>query len=126
MQLRLLSVAVIATALAGAAPISAQTMMELDQKAGEIYQQADRQLADVYAKLMAKISADSQAKLKQTQETWLRFRDDECTFRTRGTIGGSINSMIFTKYRTALTADRIKDLDYQLNCQQGDFFCSLQ
>ena len=57
------------------------------------------------------------------QEAWIRFRDQECAFIGSSTIGGSIHGMIVAQCQTRLTLARVKDLETQLNCQEGDLSC---
>lgn len=114
-----LLVAVIAVPALGLA----QSQMELNQQAGVALQDADRQLNAVYTKLRARLSAESRARLQSAEEAWIRFRDLECAFIGSPTIGGSIHGMIVAQCQTRLTLARVKDLETQLNCQEGDLSC---
>jgi uncharacterized protein YecT (DUF1311 family) len=80
----------------------------------------------VYNKLRAKISDAGKNKLQVAQQSWLHFRDQECEFETMGTVGGSIHSMIVAICLARLTDQRVKDLDAQLNCQEGNLSCGGQ
>ena len=121
-------VVVIASALAAAAvgSAAAQSQMELNQQAAADLRKSDEQLNAVYNKLRAKISDAGKKSLQAAQQSWLRFRDQECEFETMGTVGGSIHSMIVAICLTRLTDQRIKDLDAQLNCKEGDLSCGGQ
>ena len=101
----------------------AQTQMELNQQAGSALQEADRQLNAAYSKLRNRLSPESRSKLQAAEEAWIRFRDQECAFIGSATAGGSVNSMIIADCRTGLTNRRIKDIEVQLNCQEGDLSC---
>lgn len=101
----------------------AQSQMELNQQAGVAFQDADRQLNAVYTKLRARLGAESRARLQSAEEAWIRFRDQECAFIGSPTIGGSIHGMIVAQCQTRLTLVRVKDLEAQLNCQEGDLSC---
>lgn len=107
-------------------PAAAQTQRDLDAAAGTAFAQADRRLNAVYKGLMDKISANGQARLREAQQSWLRFRDQECLFESLGTEGGSIHSMIVTQCRTRLTEQRVADLEHQLDCPEGDVSCGGQ
>jgi uncharacterized protein YecT (DUF1311 family) len=115
---------VLAAAAVGAA--AAQSQMELNAQAGADLRKSDEQLNAVYNKLRAKISDAGKKSLQAAQQSWLRFRDQECEFETMGTVGGSIHSMIVAICLTRLTDQRIKDLEAQLNCKEGDLSCGGQ
>ena len=115
--------AVTAIAIGSAA---AQSQMELNAQAGADLRKSDERLNAVYNKLRAKISDAGKKNLQTAQQSWLRFRDQECEFETMGTVGGSIHSMIVAICLTRLTDQRVKDLDAQLNCKEGDLSCGGQ
>lgn len=105
------------------APGRAQSQMELNQQAGKSLQDADRQLNAVYTKLRARLSPESRARLQAAEEAWIQFRDKECTFIGSPTVGGSIHGMIVAQCQARLTLVRVKDLETQLNCEEGDLSC---
>ena len=109
---------------AGAAP--AQTQLEMNERAGSGLRQAEARMDAVYAKVLAKISDVGKENLQSAQETWQRFRDQECEFETMGTKGGSIHPMVVAECRRRLTDQRIKDLEAQANCQEGNLSCGGQ
>ena len=115
--------AVVALAISSAA---AQSQMELNAQAAADLRKSDEQLNAVYNKLRAKISDAGKKKLQVAQQSWLQFRDQECEFETMGTVGGSIHSMIVAICLTRLTDQRVKDLEAQLNCQEGNLSCGGQ
>jgi uncharacterized protein YecT (DUF1311 family) len=121
-------VAIIASAVTAIAinSAAAQSQLELNERAGGDLRKSDEQLNAVYDKLRAKISDAGKKSLQTAQQSWLRFRDQECEFETMGTVGGSIHSMIVALCLTRLTDQRIKDLDAQLNCKEGDLSCGGQ
>ena len=123
MRLAVVASAVIAIAIGSAA---AQSQMELNAQAGADLRKSDDQLNTVYNKLRAKISDAGKKNLQVAQQSWLRFRDQECEFETMGTVGGSIHSMIVAICLTRLTDQRVKDLEAQLNCQEGNLSCGGQ
>src|SRR5689334_16357043 len=104
----------------------AQSQMELNQQAAGDLRNSDEQLNAVYNKLRAKVSDAGKKSLQTAQQSWLRFRDQECEFETMGTVGGSIHSMMVAICLTRLTDQRIKDLGAQLNCKEGDLSCGGQ
>jgi uncharacterized protein YecT (DUF1311 family) len=101
----------------------AQSQMELNQQAGTTLQDADRQLNAAYTKLRTRLGPESRARLQVAEEAWIRFRDRECAFIGGPTTGGSINGMIIAQCQARLTLVRVKDLEAQLNCQEGDLSC---
>jgi len=114
-----LLVAVVAMPAAG----SAQSQMDLNQQAGTALQDADRQLNAAYTKLRTRLGPESRARLQAAEEAWIRFRDKECEFIGAPTTGGSIHGMIVAQCQARLTLVRVKDLEAQLNCQEGDLSC---
>jgi uncharacterized protein YecT (DUF1311 family) len=115
--------AVAALAISSAA---AQSQMELNAQAAADLRKSDEQLNAVYNKLRAKISDAGKKNLQVGQQSWLHFRDQECEFETMGTVGGSIHSMIVAICLARLTDQRVKDLEAQLNCQEGNLSCGGQ
>jgi uncharacterized protein YecT (DUF1311 family) len=115
-----------AIAVIGGGTVVAQSQMELKAQAGSALQKSDAQLNAVYNKLRAKISDTGKKSLQTAQQSWLRFRDQECEFEAMGTVGGSIHSMMVAICLTRLTDQRIKDLEAQLNCKEGDLSCGGQ
>lgn len=101
----------------------AQSQMELNQQAGTTLRDADRQLNVAYTKLRTRLGPESRARLQAAEEAWIRFRDRECTFIGAPTAGGSIHGMIVAQCQARLTLVRVKDLEAQLNCQEGDLSC---
>lgn len=104
-------------------PVHAQTQMDLNQQAGTALQDADRQLNAAYTKLRTRLGPESRARLQAAEEAWIRFRDRECAFIGGPTAGGSIHGMIVAQCQARLTLVRVKDLEAQLNCQEGDLSC---
>lgn len=104
-------------------PGHAQSQMELNQQAGTSLQDADKQLNAAYTKLRARLSPESRARLQAAEEAWIQFRDKECIFIGAPTTGGSIHGMIVAQCQARLTLVRVKDLEAQLNCQEGDLSC---
>ncbi|MDO8973469.1 lysozyme inhibitor LprI family protein [Reyranella sp.] len=101
----------------------AQSQMDLNQQAGTALKDADRQLNAAYTKLRTRLGPESRARLQAAEEAWIRFRDLECAFIGAPTTGGSIHGMIVAQCQARLTLVRVKDLETQLNCQEGDLSC---
>ena len=109
--------------LGGAGAGHGQTQIELNQQAGAVYREVEGKLADSYAKLSARLSPTSKSRLQAAQEAWARYRDLECAFIGTATEGGTIQSTMITQCKTELTTRRLKDVDAQLNCEEGDLVC---
>lgn len=116
----------LAVALTPLTPAVAESQMELNEAAGNDFTKFDKKLNEVYRELMAKISPEGQAGLRDVEKLWILFRDQECAFETLGTAEGSIHPMVLLICKTRLTDQRIKDLEDQLNCQEGDLSCGGQ
>ena len=116
-------VVLLAMVVAMPATVFAQSQMELNQQAGTTLQDADRQLNAAYTKLRTRLGPESRARLQAAEEAWIRFRDRECAFIGAPTAGGSIHGMIVAQCQARLTLVRVKDLESQLNCQEGDLSC---
>jgi uncharacterized protein YecT (DUF1311 family) len=101
------------------------TQMELGQCAGRDFTAADARLNALYKTMMSKYDTANQAKLKAAEKAWLAYRDAECDYETNGTAGGTINSMEDTICRTNKTQARIKELNAQLHCEEGDLLCNM-
>jgi uncharacterized protein YecT (DUF1311 family) len=98
--------------------------MQLDQCAGQDFTAADAKLNVLYKTMMSKYDTANGAKLKAAERAWIAWRDAECDFETNGTTGGSINAMEDTMCRTGKTNARIKELNTQLHCAEGDMSCN--
>lgn len=99
---------------------------ELNECEGANFKQADARLNAVYAKLLNKVSAAGQSKLRDAQKSWIKFRDAQCAFETLGTIDGSIHGMVVALCLTDLTEQQTKRLQRQLTCEEGDVSCGGQ
>jgi uncharacterized protein YecT (DUF1311 family) len=126
MRLSIVRLALAVVVSAAAHQAFGQSQMELNRQSYDDYQKADKRLNATYTALMAKISAAGKARLRDAQVSWLRFRDQECAFEAMGTEGGSVHSLIVNECLTGLTLARVKDLEHQLNCKEGDLSCVRQ
>jgi uncharacterized protein YecT (DUF1311 family) len=97
---------------------------EIDQCAGRDFQAADAKLNALYRSMMSRYDAANQAVFKTAEKSWIVYRDAECAFETNGTVGGTINSTMFTQCRMAKTNARMQELNAQLHCAEGDLSCN--
>lgn len=119
----------LAAGLTPRAPVLAQKAMdqtEMNEETAKAFVKSDKKLNAIYQKLIAKISPEGQARLREVEKVWLQFRDLECEFETVGTEGGSIHPLVLLNCKTRLTDRRVEDLETQLNCQEGDLSCGGQ
>jgi uncharacterized protein YecT (DUF1311 family) len=98
--------------------------MQLDQCAGQDFTAADAKLNALYKTMMAKYDAANGALLKSAERAWIAYRDAECSYETNLTVGGTINPMMDTMCRTEKTNARIKELNTQLHCPEGNLDCN--
>jgi uncharacterized protein YecT (DUF1311 family) len=103
---------------------NAANQMELDYCAGQDFKAADAKLNALYQALMAKYDNNNQALLRDAEEKWLAWRDAECTYENELTMGGTVHSMMQTECDTDKTNARIKELERQRDCAEGDITCN--
>lgn len=99
--------------------------VEMDRCAGRDFQAADAKLNALYRAMSARYDAANRALLKAAEKDWILYRDAECAYETNPTVGGTINSTMITQCRTRKTNARIKELNAQLHCVEGDLSCNL-
>ena len=77
--------------------------------AWEAFNVQDRELDQLYKRLMKKSNAESAKQWQAAQRAWLQFRDLECVFETPD-VGGSLASADKAECQQALTTERIADI----------------
>jgi len=87
----------------------------------------DRQLNTDYVALTRKLSGDARAieLIRESERAWVDYRGKECTVEAYPTEGGSVQPTVESMCLIALTKDRLKIIDGQLNCSGGDLTCIL-
>jgi uncharacterized protein YecT (DUF1311 family) len=103
---------------------NAQTQIELDYCADRDYQAEDKKLNALYRSILAKYNAKSQTQLKTAEKSWIAYRDSECDFETASSEGGSIQPMEDSICLANKTRARIKELQAQRDCAEGDMTCN--
>jgi uncharacterized protein YecT (DUF1311 family) len=101
-----------------------RNQMELNYCADRDFQVQDRILNALYRSLMAKYDARSRELLTAAEKNWLTFRDSECTFETQSSAGGSIRTMEYSVCLNRQTKARIRQLQAQRDCEEGDLTCN--
>ena len=93
------------------APARAQTQQEMNAEAAAEFTKADKELNEVYAKVLEVLDDMTKEKLKRSQRAWVVFRDAEAEFRADAEArGGSVYPLIHEGVRSKLTKERVKAL----------------
>jgi uncharacterized protein YecT (DUF1311 family) len=74
------------------------------------YKQADAGMTAAYQALMGKLDQTGQAKLRNAQRAWLKFRDAEADFQADSARGGTLAPLIRTSVLADLTESRRQQL----------------
>ncbi|HVW75258.1 MAG TPA: lysozyme inhibitor LprI family protein [Rhizomicrobium sp.] len=90
---------------------------------GQRLKDADSKLNAAYANLMKRFDARQQAMLRASEKAWLGYRDAQCRLVASGVEGGSAQPMVMADCLGELTQARLKELTFQLTCQEGDMTC---
>jgi uncharacterized protein YecT (DUF1311 family) len=102
----------------------AETQGAMTMCAGAAAKAADGDLNKTYDTLIARIDdKHTIALLRDAEKAWIAYRDKECGFETSLTVGGSIHPMVVAQCLETLTRARQKELQRQLDCQEGDMSC---
>jgi uncharacterized protein YecT (DUF1311 family) len=114
------------------APYSqSQTQSEMTQSAD---QSTRKVMADLdaaihqYRKRLSAQSADDNdtdrlKEFDESQRKWVEFRKAACDFESSGVRGGSVEGMVNLMCWETYTRERLKHLQYLLNCVDGDLSC---
>ena len=100
-------------ALVVAAPLAArgQSQQEMNAEAAESFKKADKELNEVYAKVLANLDDEAKENLKKAQRAWIAWRDAEAAFRADPEArGGSMWPLVHEGTRSRLTKERVKGL----------------
>ena len=100
-------------ALVVAAPLAArgQSQQEMNAEAAESFKKADKELNEVYAKVLANLDDEAKENLKKAQRAWIAWRDAEAAFRADAEArGGSMWPLVHEGIRSRLTKERVKGL----------------
>jgi len=93
------------------AATSAQSQQEMNAEAAKAFKKADKELNEVYAKVVGVLDDGAKEKLKKSQRAWVAFRDAEADFRADAEArGGSMWPLVHEGVRSRLTQERVKAL----------------
>lgn len=86
--------------------------------------QAEVEMTRAYDALVRKIGTSPQRDLlRRSQAAWLDYRTAYCSFVSSAVQGGSIQPTIHSVCYADITRLRLKELEHQLNCREGDLSC---
>lgn len=106
-----------------------QTQAQINADAQEAYKKADKELNEVYKKILTDYQSDTLfiKNFKKSQRIWVSFRDAELKVKypeTEPGFYGSSFSMCVANYLETLTLDRIKTLKKWLEGSEEGDVCS--
>ena len=89
----------------------AQSQQEMNAGAAAEFAKADKELNEVYAKVLGVLDDEAKEMLKRSQRAWVAFRDAEAAFRADAEArGGSMWPLVHEGVRGKLTQERVKAL----------------
>ena len=90
---------------------------------GQRLKDADKKLNEAYRTLLKRFDTQQQTMLRASQRAWLGYRDAQCRMVASGVDGGSAQPMVTADCLGDLTLARLKELNFQLACREGDMSC---
>ena len=78
--------------------------------AADALAKADRELNELYRKVLSQVTSEEQKKLRASQRAWLAYRDSSSTFIYAVEGDGSAGRMVAANQREQATRARIKEL----------------
>ena len=103
-----------------------QTQGEMNKKASESYENADKELNDIYKTILSDNKLDTAfiKNLKASQRIWITFRDAELKVKypeTKSGYYGSVYPMCVSIYLEEITRERIRTLKEWIDgIEEGD------
>lgn len=105
----------------------AQSQASMNEDAQSDYKKADKELNAVYSKILSEYKSDAKfvAKLKASQNLWIKFRDAELEMKypetDKSLSYGSVYPMCANYYLSQLTEARTKTLkEWLTGTEEGD------
>lgn len=90
---------------------SAQSQHEMNAEAAAEFAKADKELNEVYGKVLGVLDDGSKEKLKKSQRAWVAYRDAEADFSADAEArGGSMWPLVHEGTRARLTKERVRSL----------------
>ncbi|MBE9179858.1 DUF1311 domain-containing protein [Oculatella sp. LEGE 06141] len=97
---------------------NAQSTPEINYCAEQLYQTADKALNAVYQEFRTKLGASATQKLTRAQRAWIRYRDANCEFETRLSVGGTGHPAYLNACLERMTKARTAGLQKQIESRQ--------
>jgi uncharacterized protein YecT (DUF1311 family) len=88
----------------------AKTQYDLNICYDKQFKAADAELNRVYNRLASKLGAAERAKLKTSEVSWLKYRDDNCDYEAFLYEGGTIQPSIYSSCLERVTRARTAEL----------------
>jgi uncharacterized protein YecT (DUF1311 family) len=106
-----------------------QTQAEMNQQAFDAYKQADKELNEIYKKILDDYKSDTIfiKNLKASQRIWITFRDAELKVKfpdREPGYYGSIHPLCVESYLEELTRERIRTLKAWIDGAEEDEACN--
>ena len=86
--------------------------------AHEEYRAADAELNKVYGQLAGVLDAEDKASLKESELSWIKYRDATCVFESSQYKGGTMRPMIESFCLTRVTKARTAELKDQFELRR--------
>ena len=96
--------------LAFTSALLAQSQFEMNETAEREAAKADKELNQVYRKVLGSLDAEGAKLLKESQRAWIAYRDAEAKFAADEARGGSMAPMLYSGTLATLTKERVKRL----------------
>lgn len=93
--------------------------MALNQCAANILKQDNDKIGRVYQVYMNKLNSTNQAKLKDAQIQWIKFKEKDCAFEASSVKGGSMYPYVLSSCLVDRTEKRISELQNMSDCRNG-------
>jgi len=86
--------------------------------------ETNAKVARAYELLMKRPGSSRQADmLSRSQKAWLEYQSTYCSFIVSANEGGSIVRLTGSRCYADIAKSRLRELEYQVNCQEGDVGC---
>jgi uncharacterized protein YecT (DUF1311 family) len=90
---------------------SPQTTVDMNMCSSQEFQAADKKLNQVYQQLQSKLKSKQKQRLTVAQRSWLKFRDDSCSYEAGNFEGGTLAGSTYGYCKARVTQERVKDLE---------------
>lgn len=92
--------------------------VEYKECARRTYEQADRQLNQVYQQLRSKLNSAERKQLTDAELGWIQFRDKNCSFEVYPSRGGTGYGGFLSSCLERMTRERTTDLERYMEERQ--------